>query len=57
MYVDGKWILPLKGYLINQYEDKKSYIEQNFEQFVKSLPDSNKLYINGLKWMTNIRKY
>lgn len=50
MYVDGKWILTLKGDLINQlYEDKKSYIEENFEQFVKSLPESRKKALH--KWL------
>jgi hypothetical protein len=50
MYIDGKWTLTLKGNLINQlYEDKKSFIEENFEEFVKSLPESRKRALH--KWL------
>ena len=43
MYSDGKWILTTKDDLINQiYEDKKTFIEENFEEFIESLPLSRK---------------
>lgn len=44
MMFDGKnWTLITKEELINQiYEDKKNYIEENLEEFVKSLPVSRK---------------
>ena len=43
MYSDGKWILTTKDELIDQiYEDKKAYIEENFDEFINSLPPSRK---------------
>jgi hypothetical protein len=50
MYVDGKWKLILKTDLINQlYEDKKAFIEENLEEFVRSLPQSRKRALH--KWL------
>ena len=44
MLFDGKiWTLTMKEDLINQiYEDKKNYIEENLEEFIRSLTDSRK---------------
>ncbi len=44
MYYDGKsWTLTMKEELIDKiYEDKKSYIEENLDDFVNSLTDSRK---------------
>jgi ankyrin repeat protein len=44
MYYDGKnWTLTMKEELIEKiYEDKKSYIEENLDDFVNSLTDSRK---------------
>ena len=44
MMFDGKrWTLTTKEELINQiYEDKKNYIEENFEDFINSLSQSRK---------------
>ena len=50
MYIDGKWKLILKTDLINQlYEDKKAYIEENLEDFIRSLPESRKRALH--KWL------
>lgn len=50
MYVDGKWIMTLKEDLINKlYEDKKSFIEENFDEFMDSLPESRKRALH--KWV------
>ncbi|VBB18937.1 hypothetical protein YASMINEVIRUS_1469 [Yasminevirus sp. GU-2018] len=43
MYDGAKWTLTMKESLINQiYEDKKNYIEENLEDFVKSLSVSRR---------------
>jgi hypothetical protein len=51
MMHDGKkWTLTTKEDLINQiYEDKKSYIEENLEEFVQSLPVSRKRAL--VRWL------
>jgi hypothetical protein len=50
MYIDEKWILTTKEDLINQiYEDKKYFIEENFDEFVDSLPLSRKKALH--KWL------
>jgi hypothetical protein len=43
MYDGKKWNLTFKEDLINRiYEDKKDYIDENFDEFVKSLSESSK---------------
>ena len=50
MYSDGIWELITKEKLINQiYEDKKAFIEENFEEFVDSLVPSRKKALQ--KWL------
>jgi hypothetical protein len=51
MMYDGKqWTLTTKEDLISKiYDDKKSYIEENLEEFVKSLPISRKRALD--RWL------